>query len=140
MSEEKLFDFESITKGRGRVVIIQQSPMIDIVAAGFVSGSIVLANILYNEKLLEFQYTSDAGPVKSISFLSDQGLGVSLLASTTDSSSCGGKITLWDLNEKKIHSTLDEAHSGKQVSHIHFLQNEPVLVSSSNDGNSIKMW
>ena len=35
---------------------------------------------------------------------------------------------------------MSNAHQGKQISDIKFMQNEPVLISSSQDGNSIKMW
>jgi len=141
MAGEKLFEFEDLTKdlpSEATVTCIQQSPMIDIVAVGFSTGQIALVNLLYNETLLTFQHTT--GPVKCLSFLNDQALGVSLLASITDSDIDGGKITLWDLNEKKIHAVVDGAHAGKQVSHISFLHNEPILISSSYQGNSLKMW
>jgi WD40 repeat protein len=46
----------------------------------------------------------------------------------------------WDLNQKKIHSTLQNPHAGKQVSDVQFMNNEPVLITSSEEGNSIKMW
>lgn len=46
----------------------------------------------------------------------------------------------WDLNQRKIYSTLSNVHAGKQVSDIQFMQNEPVLITSSEEGNSIKMW
>jgi hypothetical protein len=38
---------------------------------------------------------------------------VSLLASVTESRDGGQNIVLWDLNEKKISSTLKKPHSGK---------------------------
>ena len=47
---------------------------------------------------------------------------------------------LWDLNARKIHAIMDAPHSGKDVTHLEFLANEPVLVTSSEEDNSIKMW
>lgn len=49
-------------------------------------------------------------------------------------------MTFWDLNKKKIHSKLESPHSGHPVSDIQFMDNEPILITSSDKGNSIKMW
>jgi WD40 repeat protein len=51
-----------------------------------------------------------------------------------------GTITLWDLNAHKILAEMETPHSGKDVTHLSFILNEPVLVSASDDDNSIKMW
>ena len=67
-------------------------------------------------------------------------MGVSILASVTESKKSGDRVTFWDLNEKKVFSFLDGAHKGKQISHIKFIHNEPVIITSSNEDNSIKMW
>jgi len=40
-------------------------------------------------------------------------LGVSLLASVTESVEGGHDVVFWDLNQNKIYSTLQNAHSGK---------------------------
>lgn len=133
MSEEKIFDF-----GFGDATCFEQSPVVDIVAVGFANGEIRLINLLYNEVLLKF--SQDGSKIKSLSFSSDTTLGVSILASVSESSEGGENIVFWDLNQKKILSTLQDAHSSKQVSCIHFMSGEPVLISSSEEGNSIKMW
>lgn len=52
----------------------------------------------------------------------------------------GGVIALWDLNAKKIWAEMKTPHSGRNVNSISFIPNEPVLVSASEDDNSIKMW
>ena len=67
-------------------------------------------------------------------------MDVSLLASVTESRQGGQNIVLWDLNKKMISSTLKQPHSGKQVSYVKFMPGEPVLISTSEEGNSIKMW
>lgn len=56
------------------------------------------------------------------------------------SSNEGGVIVLWDLNAKKIWAEMKKPHSGRPISSLCFLPNEPVLVSASEDDNSIKMW
>lgn len=112
----------------------------DVVALGFEDGNIALVNLLYAEVLLRFSQSQDGGPIRSLAFSSDTTMGISLLASITESKDGGENVVFWDLNQKKIYSTLKNPHSGKQVSDIQFMSNEPVLISSSADGNSIKMW
>ena len=114
--------------------------MVDIIAVGFENGSIILLNMLYNEIVLKFIQIADGGSIKRMSFSSDLSLGVSLLASITESNEGGSNIVFWDLNQKKIYSKLENVHSGKQISDIQFMANEPVLITSSDEGNSIKMW
>jgi|JI10StandDraft_1071094.scaffolds.fasta_scaffold334774_2 WD40 repeat protein len=63
-------------------------------------------------------------------------MGVSLLASTSSE----GQITFFDLNRKQIHCVLQKAHGGKSISHLSFVSGEPILISSSGEHNSIKMW
>lgn len=59
--------------------------------------------------------------------------GQPLLASGGSS----GVISIWNLEKKKLQSVIREAHDGSIIS-LHFLANEPVLMSSSVD-NSIKV-
>jgi U3 small nucleolar RNA-associated protein 21 len=119
---------------------MQQSPVVDVVGVGLENGTILILNLLYNEVLQRFSQSSDGGPIKRLSFSSDLTLGVSLLASITESAAGGNTVVFWDLNSKKIYSKLANAHGGKQISDVQFLNNEPVLVTSSEQGNSIKMW
>lgn len=119
---------------------MSQSPVVDVIVVGFEKGKIMLVNILYNDVLLTLDQSADGGPVKCVTFSTDTEMQVSLLASVTESRDGGQNIVLWDLNEKKISSTLKKPHSGKQISHIQFMPNEPVLISTSDEGNSIKMW
>ena len=59
--------------------------MVDVVALGFEDGQILLVNLLYNEVLLKFSQSSDGGMIKRMSFSTDLTMGVSLLASITES-------------------------------------------------------
>ena len=111
-----------------------------MVAIGCEDGEIHVVNLLYDEELVHFTHKGNEGKIKSLSFSSDLTLGVSLLASISESPSDGQNIAFWDLNQKQFSTLLSAPHSGKQVSCLKFLSGEPVLISSSNDGNSIKMW
>jgi WD40 repeat protein len=78
--------------------------------------------------------------VKSLAFSLDTSIEISLLASISSNENGGGNITLWDLNKQKVHAIVPNAHRGKPITHISFINNEPILVSSSEDDNSLKMW
>jgi U3 small nucleolar RNA-associated protein 21 len=51
-----------------------------------------------------------------------------------------GAVALWDLNAKKIWAEMKQPHNGRGISSLAFIPNEPVLVTASEDDNSIKMW
>jgi WD40 repeat protein len=51
-----------------------------------------------------------------------------------------GNIVLWDLNAQKIWAEMNKPHGGRNISSLQFLANEPVLVTASEEDNSIKMW
>ena len=112
MSQERIFEFDL---ENSEITCFEQSPVVDIVAVGFANGEIQMVNLLYNEILLKFK---DSSKIKSLSFSSDTTMGVSILASISESSEGGQNIVFWDLNQKKILSTLNDAHSGKQISCI----------------------
>lgn len=134
-AQEVIYTFVNITKRLkgAKVVTLEQSPVVDVVSMGLESGQILVVNLKQDKVLASFEQDS---PVKSLSFSTDSSLEKSLLAScTTD-----GNILFWDLNEKKIHSVIQKAHAAKSIDKIEFLHNEPILISSSGDDNSIKMW
>jgi hypothetical protein len=83
-------------------------------------------NLRFNQVLLSF--TQKEGPIANLSFLTDQRLDLSLLASTSKGS---GSVVLWDLNAKKIHCEIKAPHSGKALNTLEFLDNEPVLLTAS---------
>jgi WD40 repeat protein len=72
-----------------------------------------------------------------MSFLTDTTLELSLLASTSREN---GQIVLWDLNAKKIHCIMKSTHGGRPVNTLNFISGEPVLLTASDEDNSIKMW
>lgn len=111
-----------------KITIMEQSPAIDIVAVGMSNGQISLLNIKLDETIMEF--TQEWGLVTGIAFRTD---GPSIMAS----SSSNGQIAFWDLEEKKIMSTLLAHHDS--ICTLKFLPNEPLLLTTSND-NSLKLW
>lgn len=82
-------------------------------AIGFQNGDIYLFNLLFNEVLLNFSHNQDTGSIKALSFSNDSSLGISLLASIIESKEGGKNVVFWDLNQKKIYSTLSNVHSNK---------------------------
>ncbi|KAK4424941.1 WD repeat-containing protein 36 [Sesamum alatum] len=106
------------------------SPALDVVAVGCSDGKIHVHNILRDIEIVSFTH-STKDPVTALSFSTD---GQPLLASGGSS----GVITIWNLETKRFHSVIKEAHDCSIVS-LHFFAREPVLMSSSAD-NSMKIW
>jgi U3 small nucleolar RNA-associated protein 21 len=134
-AKDLIYTFKNITKSfnGAKVLAIEQSPLVDIVAMGLESGEILIVNLRQDKILSSFSQDS---PVSSLSFSTDASIEKSLLAScTTD-----GNILFWDLNEKKINSVIQKAHNSKPIDKIQFLNGEPIILSSSGEDNSIKMW
>ncbi|KAF8772052.1 WD repeat-containing protein 36-like [Argiope bruennichi] len=111
------------------VTVLEQAPAINVVAIGLECGDIYIHNLKFDETLMKF--SQDWGAVTGLSFRTD---GPPIMASA----STMGHIAVWDLEKKRLHSEIREAHRGC-VSGLKFLPNEPLLITSSSD-NSIKMW
>ncbi|XP_042008397.1 WD repeat-containing protein 36-like isoform X2 [Salvia splendens] len=126
-TKKKLYEFKSWSSAISCCV---SSPALDVVAVGCSDGKIHVHNIRYDEEVVTFSQ-STRGSVTALSFSTD---GQPLLASGGSS----GVISIWNLEKRRLHSVIGEAHDCSIVS-LHFLANEPVLMSSSAD-NSIKMW
>uniref|UniRef100_A0A0D9WSJ9 WDR36/Utp21 C-terminal domain-containing protein n=1 Tax=Leersia perrieri TaxID=77586 RepID=A0A0D9WSJ9_9ORYZ len=95
---------------------------------GCSDGTIHVHNIRYDEELMSFNHQI-RGAVTALSFQTD---GQPLLASGGSS----GVISIWNLEKRRLHSVIREAHDGSILS-LHFFANEPILMSSASD-NSIK--
>ncbi|XP_059453990.1 U3 small nucleolar RNA-associated protein 21 homolog isoform X2 [Corylus avellana] len=126
-TKKKIYEFKGWNSSISSCV---SSPALDVVAVGCADGKIHVHNIRYNEELVTFTH-STRGAVTALSFSTD---GQPLLASGGSS----GVISIWNLEKRRLQSVIREAHDSSIVS-LHFLANEPVLMSSSAD-NSIKMW
>lgn len=111
------------------VVVIEQAPAIHIVAIGLENRTIYLHNLEVDETV--FQVMQDWGSITSISFRSD---GDTIMAIGTSD----GHIILYDLEKRTVDSQILNAHC-KSVRGMKYLNNEALLVSSSED-NSLKLW
>lgn len=78
-----------------------------------------------------FTFTVPDAKISSISFRTD---GHSILCAATDT----GRVTVWDLEAKRLVAVLKDAHDGSVVS-ARFLPEQPVIMTSGTD-NAIKMW
>ncbi|XP_078434530.1 transducin family protein / WD-40 repeat family protein [Wolffia australiana] len=126
-TQKKLFDFKGWNSS---IRCCVSSPALDVVAVGCSDGTVHVHNIRYDEEIVSFSHATH-GAVTALSFRTD---GIPLLASGESS----GVIAIWNLEKKRLHSIIKDAHDGSILS-LHFFANEPVLMSSADD-NSIKMW
>ncbi|XP_066371765.1 U3 small nucleolar RNA-associated protein 21 homolog isoform X2 [Miscanthus floridulus] len=126
-TKKKLYDFNG---WNSPVRCCVSSPALDVVAVGCSDGSVHVHNVRYDEELMSFNHQI-RGAVTALSFRTD---GQPLLASGGSL----GVISIWNLEKRRLHSVIREAHDGSIVS-LHFFANEPILMSSAAD-NSIKIW
>ncbi|XP_068326063.1 U3 small nucleolar RNA-associated protein 21 homolog [Pyrus communis] len=126
-AKKKLYEFKGWNSS---ICSCVSSPALDVIAVGCADGNVHVHNIRYDEELVTFSH-STRGAVTALSFSTD---GQPLLASGGSS----GVISIWNLEKRRLQSVIRDAHDGSVLS-LHFLVNEPVLMSSSSD-NSIKMW
>ncbi|KAK9293293.1 hypothetical protein L1049_021285 [Liquidambar formosana] len=126
-TKKKIYEFKG---WKSPVCCCVPSPALDVVAVGCADGKIHIHNIRYDEEIVTFTH-STRGAVTTLSFSTD---GQPLLASGGSS----GVISIWNLEKRRLQTVIREAHDSS-ITSLHFLANEPVLMSSSVD-NSIKMW
>lgn len=111
-----------------KVNVLEAAPAVDVVAIGLMDGAIILLNLKFDERLMEFR--QDWGPVTGISFRTD---GHPIMAT----SSTNGHVVFWNLEERKVASQL-VAHDKSVTTTICFAS-EPLLFTTSPD-NSMKLW
>lgn len=117
-------------KGWGSAVTVTEpAPAVDVIAIALANGKIILHNLRFDEKVMEFMH--DWGMVSSLSFRMD-GVPIMVTGSTE------GHIVLWDLEEKRVMSQVESAHSAS-IAGLQCLMSEPLMVTNSAD-NSLKLW
>ena len=116
---------------KSKINLFEQSPIIDIISISFSDGDIFLFNIKKNKIILKLnsQYK-----ITSMAFSSCNSMSHSLLVTGCDN----GIVNIWDLNKKSIHYTLNNDFTN--ISNILFLPEEPIMVITSENDNSIKMY
>ncbi|KAF9885124.1 hypothetical protein FE257_000701 [Aspergillus nanangensis] len=136
--------------GTGAVTTLQPCPVLSLIAIAHKSGSVTIRNIQTGEIILSLRTSaSNTEPVTSLSFRSDDlGAGEDGRTPGVMAAACrnSGDITMWDLNNGgRVMGVLRNAHQvskkeiGSGVSHVDFLDGQPVLVSSGTD-NALRTW
>jgi len=110
------------------VSCLAQSPALDIIAIGLHSGTIRIRNLRTDIELLTF---SQPQPIQTLSFRTD---GPPLLASSSPT----GRISIFDLNKRRVIHTVETSPSSHPVN-LAFLPGQPILLTSSKD-NSLKLF
>eukprot|EP01135_Chromosphaera_perkinsii_P004142 Nk52_evm49s270 gene=Nk52_evmTU49s270 len=111
------------------ITCVVQSPAVDVVGIGLLTGEIVLHNLKLDKTVMRFRH--DDGVITNLAFRSDD---KPVMVST----SISGNIAVWDLEERKLVSTVKGAHNDL-ISGAQFLNSQPLLLTSSAD-NSLKLW
>ena len=149
--------------GREYITVMEQSPAVDTLAVGTSRGRVHLVNLRHDVRLFTLDHTrrTRSGPVPvkitALSFRTDAGAlrqGVAPLAVGRDD----GDVSVWDLTprgddsdeedngyvknpgkaQRSLLTTLSQLHPGG-VSHLTYLPNEPLLLSSGSSSNSLIM-
>ncbi|KAJ0177832.1 hypothetical protein K1T71_006705 [Dendrolimus kikuchii] len=112
-----------------KVLVTEPAPAVDVVAIALANKKIILHNLRYDQSVMDFVH--DWGMVSSLSFRMD-GAPVMVTGSSK------GHIVMWDLEERRVLSQIQRAHSGSIVG-LQCLMSEPLMVTNSAD-NSLKLW
>ncbi|CAG9787200.1 unnamed protein product [Diatraea saccharalis] len=111
------------------ISVVEPAPAVDVVAVALANGKVILHNLRYDQKIVEFVH--DWGHVSSLSFRLD-GAPVMVTGSSE------GHIVMWDLEERRVMSQIQSAHSAS-IAGLQCLMSEPLMVTNSED-NSLKLW
>lgn len=112
-----------------KILVTEPAPAVDVVAIALANNKIILHNLRYDQSVMDFVH--DWGRVSSLSFRMD-GAPVMVTGSSK------GHIVIWDLEEKRVMSQVQKAHSGCIVG-MQCLMSEPLMVTNSDD-NTLKLW
>ncbi|RAH73591.1 rRNA-processing protein UTP21 [Aspergillus aculeatinus CBS 121060] len=134
----------------GAVTALQASPVLSLIAIAYKNGSISVCDVQTGQVVLSLRSNvSRSSEITCLTFRTD-GLGAGedgrvpgvMATACADS----GDITMWDLNNGgRISGVLRQAHgvsnddTSSGVSHVQFLDGQPVMISSGGD-NSLKTW
>jgi U3 small nucleolar RNA-associated protein 21 len=111
------------------ITALAQSPAVDIVGVGYLDGNIRLLDLRMDEEIMRLRME---GGVGSLSFRMDN---EAILAS----SSLGGSLALWDLDQRgRLLHLIPNAHSSA-ISSLQWIPGQPLLVTSGPD-NTIKQY
>ena len=130
--EKEIINYKEFFQNKkSKINLFEQSPVIDIIAISFSDGDILLFNIKKNKIILKL---NSEHKITSMAFSSCNSMSHSLLVTGCDN----GVINIWDLNKKSIHYTITNDFTN--ISNILFLPEEPIIIITSEEDNSIKMY
>ena len=130
--EKEIINYKELFQNKkSKINLFEQSPVIDIIAISFSDGDILLFNIKKNKIILKL---NSEHKITSMAFSSCNSMSHSLLVTGCDN----GVINIWDLNKKSIHYTITNDFTN--ISNILFLPEEPIIIITSEEDNSIKMY
>ncbi|GLI63849.1 hypothetical protein VaNZ11_006952 [Volvox africanus] len=134
---------------------LASSPALDVVGVGLADGRAVVHNIKFDEEVVSF--ANAAGTGLGADRLLGGGAGTAAARGGVGGGACtalsfrtgaglplmaagggGGAVTVWNLEERRLHTVIRDAHDGQLLS-LHFFPGEPLLMSSAAD-NAIKHW
>jgi len=124
-TRKKVYGFASVG---AKIMCLVQSTVVDVIAAGIENGNILVKNIRLDEDLMTLHHSG--GAVTSLSFHTLRPILVS--------GNYKGELVVWDLDEQRMLSVVNDAHDERVVK-IQFLPREPLLLSLGSD-NSLKMY
>lgn len=132
-----------VTKDDASITCLASSPAVDVIGIGFSNGIAAIHNIRLDERIVDFSTNTtrtgvgsnslESG-VTSLSFSFGNTLRIPTLAATSEA----GHITLWNLKDRVLLSSLPLAHEGG-ILFASFLRGQPLLLTAGSD-NAIKVW
>eukprot|EP00929_Paragymnodinium_shiwhaense_P029820 TRINITY_DN17018_c0_g1_i1.p1 TRINITY_DN17018_c0_g1~~TRINITY_DN17018_c0_g1_i1.p1 ORF type:complete len:1033 (+),score=275.67 TRINITY_DN17018_c0_g1_i1:80-3178(+) len=116
----------------GSITCMKEVPnVLDLVAIGFSGGRICILNAREDTCLCKFDQAQ--GRVTTLAFRTGDNA-----ASHMVSGAPNGTMVVWDLDKRRAHHVMEDAHDGV-VTAAMFLPGQPILLSLGRD-NSIKEW
>mmetsp|Transcript_65631 Transcript_65631/g.182564 ORF Transcript_65631/g.182564 Transcript_65631/m.182564 type:complete len:1032 (-) Transcript_65631:123-3218(-) len=120
------------TKGDCAITCLREAPhVLDLVAIGFASGRLAVVNTREDRCLFEFN--QDQGRITSLAFRTGRDAPAHLVSGAPN-----GAFVIWDLDKRRAHHVVDEAHHGP-VTSLHFLPGQPLLLTGGRD-NTVREW
>ena len=130
--EKEIINYKEYFKNKNsKINLFEQSPVIDIIAINFDDGDIFLFNLKKNKIIIKL---SSQYKITSMTFSSCNTMSHSLLVTSCNN----GIINIWDLNKKSIHYSITNDFTN--ISNVMFLPEEPIMIATSEQDNSIKMY
>jgi U3 small nucleolar RNA-associated protein 21 len=144
--------FECLPKSdtKSEVTSFEQSPAVDTIAVGTSQGMVHLVNIRHDRLLFSLRHkTRDGDSVKinSISFRTD-GSALQYGIAPMAVGRSDGTISIWDLTPPEdeesplgrvLLSEMEQVHYPGGVCQLHYLPQEPLLLSTGTNSNAVMM-